>query len=186
MRQSSISNYAFFHSNTQNVSTADAPYNICYAGYSKISLLKTQHISGLMNTITGMYTVFCYRREYDSAIDIIYWGQELLTRLNRNDSSDMPDYLNKSEALDMILIANVKLLSGNREEAEELLKKAYETARKFDTVPNYGIGSFKYISDEEVSLHDMIGVTAIESAENMLSQVDNSELTKMWKKIRGM
>ena len=32
----------------------------------------------------------------------------------------------------------------------------------------------------------MIGVTAIESAENILSQVDNSELTKLWKKVRGM
>ena len=141
-------------------------------------------ITILMNTISGLYASLCARKDYEAAVDIIEWGQEIVNKvwLTKDDAHD---YFNKNKALDLILIANVKLLTGCRDEAEELLKEADMIAECFDAMPDFGVRSMRYIGElKEVSIHDSLGVTAGDSIREMLDLIGNSELTDMWMKIR--
>ena len=139
------------------------------------------HICALMNTISGLYLVLCARRDYKAALDIIYWGQEVLKGLSIDDK---PGYLSKNKSLDLILIANVKLLTGYREEAVNLLKEAAELARNFDRLPDYSLQSLRFTAGiEETNIHDSLGKTAGESALRLLELVGNSELTELWTQI---
>ncbi len=141
-------------------------------------------ISILMNTISGLYASLCAKKDYEAAIDIIEWGQEIVNKvwLTKDDAHD---YFNKNKALDLILIANVKLLMGRPDEVPGLLKEADRLAESFDALPDFGVRSMRYVGElKEVSIHDSLGVTAEESIKEMLDLIGNNELTEMWMKVR--
>ena len=162
---------------------------VCMAAYLKqykeaedyLSEALIDHIGGIMNTISGFYLVFCSRKDYKSALDIISWGQEMLGKLAKNNDSG---FLFKNKMLYLILIANVKLLTNRRQEAVDLITEARRLAGEFDTLPDYSLKSLRFADNlENAIVHDGLGRTAVESVDSLLKLVDNKELTDLWNKI---
>ena len=138
----------------------------------------------LMNTISGLYAVLCAKKDYDGAVDIVEWGQEILNKLWQTND-DNQNYFKKNRALDLIMIANVKLLMGRKDEVPALLEEVNRLANDFDALPNYGLHKMRYIGElKEASIHDSLGMTAEESIKEMLDLIGNSELADMWTKVR--
>ena len=135
----------------------------------------------LINAISGMCTLFCYKGDYDSALDILKWGMEIQDRITKNEAID---FMSKSRSMDLLMLANIYLLKGMKEDAAESVRKAAEITRNFDSVPDYSIRSLKFVGEtDDANIHDSLGRTAKESAESLIRLIGNAELEKMWAEV---
>ncbi len=139
-------------------------------------------VVSLSNTVTGFIFVFSARRDWVSARDIAQWGRDLLRGLKQ---AGAPDFLDKACALHRILLAHTLLNCGEPEEARRELTEAAGLIRRFDAAPDYGIGSIRFaVAEADSSIHDALGSTAAESAENLIRYLKNEALAAMWKEFR--
>ncbi len=139
--------------------------------------------SDLLSAIYGFYAIYCHRRDYDSALEILTLAQVVIQKLT---GSGKTDYFTKSMASMNIMFANVRLLKGNTEEAAAALEEAAALVERFDSSPDYSLHSLRFVGDmEEASMHDIMGKTAGETAHTLIGMLDNKKLTKMWEKIYG-
>ena len=73
---------------------------------------------------------------------------------------------------------------GKNEAWQGNLKKAAETVSLFDASPDYGIENFRYASvTENMSIHDILGTTARESVDSILSAIKDPAFEVIWKEV---
>ena len=138
-------------------------------------------LSSLVNTITGFVLVFCSRKDYANAQDIVSWGLELIRGLRKHDTTD---FIGKVETILLVLYAHTLMMEGNTSEAEESLQKAYRISRMFDEAPDYSLVSIRYVQNpERIFIHDSLGSKASESIEKLLDILHHDALTALWKKV---
>ena len=132
----------------------------------------------LLNAATGYALVFLARNEISSAKEIIQWAIGFLLGLREGDTSDV---LDKLHAALLIALAHIQIILEKADEAEKLVKQAAALAEKFDTAPNYGIDTMRFISvPKNIQAHDSLGITAGESIGTLLRMLHDQDLTNMW------
>ena len=82
----------------------------------------------------------------------------------------------------LVLLAHTQILTGRADEARESVKAAAEHAARFDSTPDYGIDTMRFIkADKKTIVFSSLGASAAESVENLLKHIGNEALTAMWK-----
>ena len=138
-----------------------------------------QSTSTLLNAITGYSFVFCSRGAYESAREIVQWGIDIFLGMKTESA---PDFTEKIYAFLLILLAHTQIKTDMKEDARASLQKAAELAARFDATPDYGMRSTRFVQvPERENVHDILGITAAESADQLLRLLKNPELSELWK-----
>jgi transcriptional regulator with XRE-family HTH domain len=135
-------------------------------------------VTDLMQTVVGFAFLFSTRHDYASELEIVAWGQKLMLGLR---TSEEVNYLDKTNASLLTLLAHAQLRTGKPEEARASLGQAAALVRQFDAAPDYGIGSIRFVNHTSGwNYHDMLGATAKDSVEYLIQQLADAELASLW------
>lgn len=137
-------------------------------------------IASLIDVIFGYVYIYSQRKDYDSAMDMIRWGENLIGGLKQDEQND---FMVKVTSFMEILKAHLLSLKGQMPEAEEAFRKASEAAECFDASPAYTLNTLPFMaSRDNILVHDMLGSTAAESVENIIRILNNPKLEELWRK----
>ena len=75
------------------------------------------------------------------------------------------------------------LKSGDPDKAMDLLKEAKEVSERYDQTPNYSVNIIKLFDNDHGSLVDILGKTAEEAMEKMISIIGDKKFTSMWRSL---
>jgi hypothetical protein len=82
--------------------------------------------------------------------------------------------------------AKLSCLLGEKEKAEQYLRRAYHIAKAFDDAPTYKISNIKFcVGDiEKATAYDDFGDSAIDAVEKQIARGNQEdELISIWKKV---
>ena len=126
--------------------------------------------------------LFDARDDNASGMELMRWIIPPLEGLRRTDE---PNFTDKMIAVFGAWMACFQFKSGDREGAEESLRKAKTLAGTFDAAPNYDAERLKFVRGSQwSSAHDALGKTAVEAVEFVLHDKD-PELRKIWAEMHG-
>ncbi len=139
-----------------------------------------QGVSDMLDAIMGFYAVFCARRDYESATDLIRLAESILDKVIKEGKVG---FFSKSKAMLFIMLANIQQIKGEEGLAGKSMDEAVKITRSFDRNPDYSLNSIRFVRGYDgASFHDLMGKTAEESARAMLGMLENKELTEMWER----
>ena len=138
-------------------------------------------IFSMINAIVGYVFLFRSRGDWASALDIVNWGIGFLSGLK---TEARPDSLEKMHAELLALLAYVQAKSGMREESFDTLKKARSLALRFDSMPDYSVGTLRFAEHSDRSIvFDILGAGALGSVGGLIGLIDDKELSDLWKEL---
>ncbi len=138
-------------------------------------------MSTMFTAIAGYVFVFRSRKDWGSALAITSWGAGLLAGAK---VEDRPGFLEKmlAEMLAMRACAEARL--GMEEASRGSLLAAAAAARRFDSTPDYSLGSMRFGDRmEENVLFDILGASAAGGVLALLGLLGEDELSEQWKEI---
>lgn len=134
---------------------------------------------------TTAYTNYFYRKgDISSALDAALWLIDMLEGLKIDAAKAC--YLDKVLAPYYSECANLSLQLRKPEKMEWYMRKAYRTAKLFDSSPTTGLENIKFcIGDiENATAYDDLGETASAAVVKQITKFDrNRILYELWKKI---
>ena len=134
--------------------------------------------SCLLTAIVGYVFLFRSRNDWDSSIDILSWGIDLLAGLKTESKLDV---LEKTHAEMLVLLAYVQAKAGMREESTEALKKARTMALRFDSMPDYSLKAMRFAEHmDHTAVFDIFGATASGSIDNLIGLLNDQRLADRW------
>ena len=96
-----------------------------------------------------------------------------------------PCVLDKYDCFYLTALAFIEIKSGSKKKAADCLKKAKNTAERFDNDPDYDVRSIRFIDlNESLKLHDTLGKTGMETIDHVISSLKAKELEKLWNTLR--
>lgn len=144
-----------------------------YVGYSQ-----------LYNICIGYANAYTALENVDKIEEIIVWLLELGKGLREPgiitwmDRTDVPLYT---------ILAETDMLRRNEKGAAHWLKKARDTALRFDAAPEHrtSVGMKFYHSSEQAASYDDMGETAIAMIDNYMAECERSaKLRLLWEKLQ--
>ena len=135
-------------------------------------------MSCLITAIVGYIFLFRSRNDWDSSIDILSWGIDLVAGLK---TESKPDILEKMHAEMLVLLAYAQAKNGMQEESNKSLDKARTMAIRFDSMPDYSLKTMRFADHlDQTALFDVFGATASESIANLISLLDDQRIANQW------
>ena len=140
--------------------------------------------AGLYRAVIGFINVFSEQKDYLSAIGMLTWMIRYLDGLR---TADGVSYLDKDQALLLVLCGESYEKIGEVENAKKCLRQARQIAKEFDQCPNYSSQNIKYCGSAEPKVaYDNIGHTAMDTVFGILQQGEDGEaepILKLWEEI---
>ena len=135
----------------------------------------------LIRTVFGYVNVFFSKKDYASAKDILVLCSDYLSGLRDGDT---PSFLDKVNAILQVCIAKAEMETSGITSSRRYLVKAKEMAECFDSSAQYDPEAIRFIHlSRPSSVYDDLGETAIEGIKNVLKDIENEELSKIWMEI---
>lgn len=135
-------------------------------------------VSNLLTAIIGYVFLFRARNDWASAMDILSWGIGLLTGLKAENKLD---FLEKTLAEMLILLAYVQAKIGMQEESSDSLKKALTMALRFDAMPDYSLKAMRFAEHMDQSTgFEILGATASEGISNLIGLLKDQRFADQW------
>lgn len=147
-------------------------------GFLEDGFLRT--ISSLIRIVIGYAMLFDVKNDNAAGMEMMRWIIPTLEGLRRTDE---PNFLDKMIAVYDACLAIFQFKSGDRESAEDSLRKAKTLARSFDAAPNYDSERLKFMRGS-YSAHDALGKTAMDAVDYVLHDKE-PELRKLWAEVCG-
>ena len=147
-------------------------------GFLEDGFLRT--ISSLFRIVIGYAMMFDVKNDNAAGMEMMRWIIPTLEGLRRTDE---PNFLDKMIAVYDACLAIFQFKSGDRESAEDSLRKAKTLARSFDAAPNYDSERLKFMRGS-YSAHDALGKTAMDAVDYALHDKE-PELRKLWAEVCG-
>ena len=139
--------------------------------------------STLLPAILGYVFLYRSRNDWASAMDVLSWGIGLLTGLK---AENKPDFLEKTLAEMLVLLAYVQAKIGMREESSDSIKKALSMALRFDALPDYSLKAMRFAEHmDQSTVFDILGATASESIANLTSLLNDQSFADQWREAAG-
>lgn len=116
--------------------------------------------------------------------DMLHWLLNIGRGLKHRDAVNIID---KTDVRIYTILAQVRMLQGDKAGAETWLRQARQTALRFDAAPQYqtACGMKYYHSNDSSTSYDDMGDTGIATIENFLAdETAGKELRPLWEKIR--
>ena len=139
--------------------------------------------STLLTAVLGYVFLFRSRNDWASAMDILSWSISLLNGLKAENKQD---YLEKTLAEMLVLLAYVQAKTGMQAESSDSLKKALATALRFDAMPDYSLKAMRFAEHmDQSTVFDIFGATASESITNLVSLLKDERFAGQWAEAAG-
>ncbi len=136
-------------------------------------------ISKLLAGIIGYVFVFRSYEDWDSAIQLLTWGTQILTISKMNDR---PDTFDKAKAELFTLLAYVEWKAGKKEESNHSLEEAEAYASRFDGSPNYSMNTLSFVDNSEQNIvFDIFGASAFDSIMQIINLLEEPLFLEKWK-----
>ncbi|SFV00137.1 helix-turn-helix domain-containing protein [Butyrivibrio sp. INlla21] len=130
--------------------------------------------SDMMTSIVGYIFFFCHKKEWKKAIEINNYAIAIINGLRTDEKFNSLDKI-QSELLAALSYLQKK--SGKKKESERTFKEAIETAKRFDSNPDYSINSMRYVEKEEdLLIYDIFGAGAIEAILKVFNKLGDDDL----------
>lgn len=120
--------------------------------------------------------------QLQEAYDIMLWMYQICQGLR---ITDRPCMLDKDDARNLTVLAEVAILLGQEELAYTHLKAAKQAAEKFDSAPDYSMAGMRfYHGSPDARAYDDFGDTALEGIGRFLEDDEAApHLRPIWKRI---
>ena len=138
--------------------------------------------SELYNICIGYANAYVLQKKLEKIAPMILGLYELGNRLR---DPRVVNWMDRGNVLLFMILAESYRLRGEEEQACEWLRKARESARRFDAAPEYRVGAglkFYYSSQQAASYDDM-GETALDIIEKILAEEETQNLRPLWEKL---
>lgn len=124
--------------------------------------------SSIYNICIGYANAYGAQEDLDRIHDLILWLYELGNGLR---DTTVVNWLDRGNVRLFTILAEVEFLRGNEQETFVWLKRAWESARRFDAAPDYrtGTGMKFYHGSEKATSYDDMGDTAMEMIERYMT-----------------
>lgn len=140
-----------------------------------------KHVSDLVGTGSGYLNVYLRQEDFASAEALARWMTTLLAGLT---DEAHPSVFDKTNAVFHVILAHIALKTGDAAKAEEFLCTAKNIAARFDTAGSYDVGRIPFITiEKQATAYDTLGETAEIAIQNICKQLENEELTELWKEV---
>ena len=146
--------------------------------YLSMALLNT--IASLTRVVMGYYNVYCKRREFASAVDILRGALVFFEQFSQPEKAG---FLDKVSAIFYTCLAHAQIELGESDRAREALRRAKRAAEIFDRMPDYRGDSIRFVSENAMTVFDSLGDTAKESVLNLLQDIKSKTLLALWEEI---
>ncbi|MBO4410355.1 MAG: helix-turn-helix transcriptional regulator [Spirochaetales bacterium] len=138
-------------------------------------------VSDILTVIVGYVLVFRSRGDWASALAMTEWGIGILNGLR---DETRPDYLEKTHAQMLVLLAYAQGRAGMKEESLQSLRQARSHALKFDSDPDYSLQAMRFADNmNETLVFDVFGVSASGSIAALLEVLGDDALAAKWKEM---
>ena len=132
----------------------------------------------LFTAILGYVFLFRSRNDWASAEKILSWGIGLVNGLKMENR---PDFLEKTRAEMLVLLAYVQAKAGMESESSDSLHRARTMALNFDAMPDYSLKAMRFVENmENSSVFDILGGTASGSIANLISILNDKNFADQW------
>lgn len=160
------------------LATDDARYEEALVPLSN-ALIK--HVSELVGTGSGYLNVYLRQEDFASAEALALWMTTLLAGL-RNEAH--PSVFDKTNAVFHVILAHIALKTNDAAKAETYLRTAKNIADRFDTAGSYDVRGIRFVTiEKQATAYDTLGETAEIAIHNICVQLENEELTALWKEV---
>lgn len=146
--------------------------------YLSTALLNT--IASFTRVVMGYYNVYCKRREFASAVDILHGA---LVFFEHFHESGKAGFLDKMSAIFYTCLAHAQLELGEIDRVRDALQHAKRAAETFDRMPDYRGDSIRFVTENAMTVFDSLGDTAKESVQNLIQDIKNEILLALWEEI---
>lgn len=140
--------------------------------------------SQLYNICIGYANAYSALEELDKITELVLWLHELGKGLR---DTNVINWMDRGDVRLFTILTEMEIRRGNEQGAADWLKKARDTARRFDAAPNYrtGAGLKFYHGSEKATSYDDMGETAVDMIVGyMADDVAGKNLGTLWEKIR--
>lgn len=135
----------------------------------------------IIHIVLGYTNVYFSRKDYKEASSILLWGSRLLTGLRDGDNTS---FLDKVNSVFLICLSYSEKEAGESEKSRRYLVEARNIASRFDKNAEYDINAIRYITlPKRASAYDDMGNTAMESIRNVLDEICDEKLKRMWMEV---
>lgn len=182
-----------------------------------IDLLKKNNVSGVNNIQIGMYLADIKRYEeslsflsygYVDSLFNLFIGSSILAQslfnLKRKSEAlalterlivcakgylqkEKVSYCDKIYAILCTVAAVLHFFGGKEQEAADYLREARDSARRFDTAPDFSCASIPFYCAEDRSVYDNAGESALQSVEKQMAGCENecekTAILNLWKTV---
>ncbi len=144
----------------------------------------TLAFNGIIYATMGYANVYHAQRDWESGQAVLNWGIQSLQGLK---ATDRPDFIDKLCAVYMACLSGFQLRAGDANAARESLRRGIALARAFDAAPDYSCRNMRFIGEGERdgASYDTLGDTALRAVENAVKDMQNDELTDLWKELNS-
>lgn len=130
----------------------------------------------------GYLNVYFKTGDYQEALAMADWALGFYQGL-RNPGKQ--SYIEKSEATLWAIRAEILLTLHKKEEAADSLRKAKNTALRFDKAPDYNALNLRFVaSSKPATAFDDMGDTAMKGIDGVIAQFGELELSTLWEQIK--
>lgn len=153
-------------------------------GRSYLSSALLQATASLYRITIGYLNLFFDKKDYAGALELLHWMIAYLDGLRTDKGIS---YLDKDIALLLGICGAIYSTVGQTNEAKDYLRKARQTALKFDAAPDYSSRNIRYceLLDPQ-SAYDNMGLTAMDAVERFLNEgaeTPEEPALKLWEEI---
>lgn len=141
-------------------------------------------ITSAVSTMTAYASYCCKLKRYAEARTAHIWLVDMLKSIKR--APNTVAYVDKVIASCYAECAALSLMLGEQTSAKTYLRRAYDTAKNFDSAPTYKLDNIKfYVGDiENATAYDDLGESATAAVEKRLAQRDcDGRLWALWRSI---
>ena len=133
----------------------------------------------LVNSVIGFAFVYNAKGEYRLLKEITEWMLQTVRGMKAEDAVSFAD---KVHAILLILLAHAQIMTADKDAARISLRQAAEHVKRFDRMPDFSMNAVRFtVFPERYSMYDGFGLTAGESAGNLIGLLKDSDLREMWK-----
>lgn len=139
----------------------------------------------IFQTCIGYANAYTALGEYEKIEALMLWLMEMGKGLRDVNSIG---YQDKADVRLCTILAAMAARRGNTQGAYDWLRKAKETALRFDAAPQYraAVGLKFYHGNDRATAYDDMGKTAMDTIENFMADEDAGEgLHAIWEKIKA-
>lgn len=148
--------------------------------YLSTALVKL--LGDLFRVTFGCSNAYAEKGQFNQAVEILLWMQDLSQGLQKPGSTS---FIDKANARNLTVCAEIAIMQGDEEKARAFLLQAIDLARIFDAAPDYSLNGFKfYHGPSTARSYDDFGKTTMEGIEAFIHNEEGGvHLRELWKEL---